>query len=92
LSTTPRNIPDEIVIDITDMTMDSIIRLSDIPLPTGVTAVGDPDTPIVTVLALRTAGGADEGGASEEAEGAAPAEAASDEAASDEAASDDSAE
>lgn len=92
LSTTPRNIPDEIVIDITDMTMDSIIRLSDIPLPTGVTAVGDPDTPIVTVLALRAAGGADEGGTSDEAEGAAPAGASSDEVASDEAASDDSAE
>jgi large subunit ribosomal protein L25 len=50
VSTTPRNIPDEIVIDITDMTMDSVITLGDITLPKGVTAVADADLPIVTVL------------------------------------------
>ena len=51
--TTPRNIPNEIVIDVTDMTMDTVITLGDITLPSGVTAVADPDTAIVTVLVTR---------------------------------------
>lgn len=82
VSTTPRNIPDEIVIDISDMTMDSIVRLSDIVLPAGVTAIGDPDTPVVTVLELRTSGGSAEGAASGESSGAESENAASDESAS----------
>ena len=48
--TTPRNIPPEIVIDVTDMTMDTVITLADIQLPAGVTALADPETAIVTVL------------------------------------------
>jgi len=52
--TTPRNIPDGITIDVTDMTMDSVIRIEDIPLPTGVAAEGDPEAPVVTVLTMRT--------------------------------------
>jgi len=51
--TTPRNIPNEIVVDITDMTMDTVITLGDIKLPAGVTAVADPETAIVTVLVTR---------------------------------------
>jgi large subunit ribosomal protein L25 len=51
--TTPRNIPPEIVVDITDMTMDTVITLADVTLPAGVTAVADPDTAIVTVLVTR---------------------------------------
>ena len=51
--TTPRSIPNEIVIDITDMTMDSVITLADIELPAGVTATADPETAIVTVLVTR---------------------------------------
>lgn len=51
--TTPRLIPDEIVVDISAMTMDSVIRLSDLALPEGVEATGDPDSPVVTVIALR---------------------------------------
>ena len=51
--TTPRNIPNEIVIDITDLTMDSVITLGDIKLPAGVTAIADPETAIVTVLVTR---------------------------------------
>jgi large subunit ribosomal protein L25 len=93
VSTTPRNIPDEIVIDITDMTMDSIIRLGDIALPAGVTATADPETPIVTVLALRAASGTSEGEVGEETEGATAedADAAGDDAAGDDTAGDDSA-
>ena len=52
--TTPRSIPDGVTIDITDMTMDSVIRVEDIPLPSGVTAEADPEAPVVTVLTMRT--------------------------------------
>lgn len=51
--TTPRSIPDGITIDITDMTMDTVIRIADLPLPAGVTAEGDPEAPVVTVLVMR---------------------------------------
>jgi large subunit ribosomal protein L25 len=54
VSTTPRSIPDEIVIDITEMTMDSTITVGDITLPAGVTATHDEDLPVVTVLIMRT--------------------------------------
>jgi large subunit ribosomal protein L25 len=50
VSCTPTNMPNEFVIDITDMQPDTVIRLSDIPMPTGVTALGDPDMAVVTVL------------------------------------------
>ena len=52
--TTPRNIPDSVTIDISDMTMDSVIRIEDIPLPSGVTAEADPEAAVVTVLTMRT--------------------------------------
>jgi large subunit ribosomal protein L25 len=67
--TTPRLIPDEIVVDISSMTMDSVIRLSDIELPQGVEATGDPDTTVVTVIALRAEPTADELEATEGAVG-----------------------
>jgi len=51
--TTPRNIPDEFVVDVSGMTMDTVIRLEEVPMPAGVTAVGDPEMPIVTVLTMR---------------------------------------
>ena len=51
--TTPRTIPDEFVVDVSDMEMDSVIRLGDIPMPAGVTATGDADSPVVTVLTMR---------------------------------------
>lgn len=52
--TTPRNIPDEIVIDVTDMDMDTTITLAEVPLPAGVTATADSELPVVTVLTMRT--------------------------------------
>jgi len=51
--TTPNNMPNEFVIDITDMQPHDVIRLADVPMPAGVTAVGDPDMPVVTVLQNR---------------------------------------
>ncbi len=51
--TTPRQIPDSIVIDVTDFTIDTVIRIEDLTLPAGVEAIGEPDTPVVTVLIMR---------------------------------------
>jgi len=51
--TTPRQIPDSIVIDVTDFTLDTVIRIEDLTLPAGVEAIGEPDTPVVTVLIMR---------------------------------------
>jgi large subunit ribosomal protein L25 len=55
IRTTPANVPNEILIDITEMTPDQVIRLADIVLPKGVVAVGDPDMPVVTVMISRAA-------------------------------------
>jgi len=51
--TTPRNIPDEIVIDVTEMTPDDVIRVADITLPEGVAAAVDDDALVVTVLMMK---------------------------------------
>ena len=75
LTTTPDNIPDSIVIDITDMQPGGVIRLSDITLPAGVTVTLDPDTALVTALAATVADGSTEaegearGGRAAEGEG-----------------------
>ena len=47
---TPTDMPNEFVIDITEMQPDTVIRLSDISMPKGVTPLGDPDMAVVTVL------------------------------------------
>jgi large subunit ribosomal protein L25 len=73
VSTTPRNIPDEIVIDITDMTMDTVITLGDLSFPAGVTPVAEPDLPVVTVLVTRGEAEDEEAEAGEVAEGEAAA-------------------
>lgn len=52
--TTPRNIPDSITIDISEMTMDTVIRVADLPLPSGVVADADEEAAVVTVLTMRT--------------------------------------
>ena len=52
--TTPRNIPDGVTIDVSEMTMDTVIRVEDIPLPAGVVAEAEPDAAVVTVLTMRT--------------------------------------
>lgn len=73
------NIPNEILIDVTDMGMDDVIHLSEIQLPAGVTAVGDPDLVVVTVLTTKieevapAAAAAVEGEAGAAADGATPA-------------------
>lgn len=64
--TTPANVPNEISIDISALTPDSVIRLGEIAMPAGVVAIGDPEMPVVTVLMSRAATEA----AKETAEGA----------------------
>ena len=54
IRTTPRNIPDEIVIDVSEMDMDTTITLADVTFPAGVTATGEDDWAVVTVLTMRT--------------------------------------
>ena len=54
VTTTPRNIPDEIVVDISEMDMETTIRISDITFPAGVVATADEEYPVVTVLTMRT--------------------------------------
>ena len=54
VSTTPRNIPDEIVYDVSDMDMDSTITVADLNVPDGVTATSDPEAAVVTVSIMRT--------------------------------------
>ena len=56
--TTPANVPNEILIDITDLTSESVIHLSDLKLPAGVVAIGDPTMLIATVLTSRGAAAA----------------------------------
>ena len=51
--TTPGNLPNEILIDVTNMTVHDIVRLGDVALPKGVVAIGDADMPVVTVLTTR---------------------------------------
>jgi hypothetical protein len=63
------------------MGMQDVIRLSEIQLPTGVTAVGDPDLVVVTVLTTKIEEAAPVAAAAVEGEaGAAPAAGATPEA------------
>ncbi|MEY3396403.1 MAG: ribosomal protein [Actinomycetota bacterium] len=76
---TAANIPNEILIDVTAMGMQDVIRLSDVVLPNGVSAVGDPDLVVVTVLETKieevapVVAAAAEGAAATPDAGAAPA-------------------
>ena len=74
VSCTPNNMPSEFVVDITDMQPHDVIRLSDLTMPAGVTPLGDPEMPVVTVLV--TQGGDREGSAGEAEDDAAEAESA----------------
>ena len=83
--TTPRNIPDEIVVDISEMTVDTVIHVGDVNLPAGVTAAVDADYTVVGVTVLRTG---DVESAGDDADAGDDAEAGAD--AGDASASDDS--
>jgi large subunit ribosomal protein L25 len=70
VTTTPRNIPNELVIDVSELTIGDAVRIGDLPLPSGVTTALDPDTPVVSAVATRAAvSAAEEEGEGEAAEG-----------------------
>jgi large subunit ribosomal protein L25 len=72
VSCTPNNMPNAFEIDVTEMQPGDVIRLADVPMPKGVTALGDPEMPVVTILITSAAeAAADE---AEAAEGDAEAE------------------
>ena len=71
--TTPNNVPNEIVVDISDFTPETVIHLGELSLPSGVVALGDPGMPVVTVLMSRAATEAANAAASADGEAAAPA-------------------
>ena len=73
VSCTPNNMPNAFEIDVTEMQPGDVIRLSDVPMPQGVTALGDPEMPIVTILITSAAEA--EADVAEAAEGAAADEA-----------------
>ena len=47
---TPGNMPNEFVVDVSEMQPGDVIRLSSLVMPKGVTALGDPDMAIVTAI------------------------------------------
>lgn len=73
VSCTPNNMPNAFEIDVTEMQPGDVIRLADVPMPKGVTALGDPEMPIVTILITSAAEA--EADVAEAAEGAAADEA-----------------
>lgn len=76
----PADIPSSLEVDISELTIGSSLRVSDLALPSGVTTEIDPETSIVTGFPGRTAVAetTEEDGEPTEAT-AAPAEAAADE-------------
>ena len=53
VSTTPRNIPNDISIDVSELVLGDHVRVADVTLPEGVTTPLDPDTIIVTTILPR---------------------------------------
>jgi large subunit ribosomal protein L25 len=47
---TPGNMPNEFIVDVTDMQPGDVVRLSSLVMPKGVTALGDPEMAIVTAI------------------------------------------
>ena len=47
---TPGNMPNEFVVDISEMQPGDVVRLSDLTMPKGVTPTGDAEMPIVTAI------------------------------------------
>lgn len=76
----PSNIPDEITVDVSDLTIGATIRVGDLALPSGVTTDVDPDEPVVLAEASAVAAEVAE---MEEAEAAEAAEAAGETAAAE---------
>ena len=65
VSARPEHIPNELTVDITELTLGDAIRVADVALPDGVTTDVDPEEPVVVTSALRAEATASDG----EAEG-----------------------
>lgn len=77
VNATAATIPQLIEVDVTDLELGHVIRVQDLHLPNGITCDMDPETPVVTGLAPRTANAEGvEDGAEEGAEGGGEATAA----------------
>jgi len=50
LVTTPNQMPSEVRLDITELQPGQVIHLSELTLPAGCTAIGDPDMPVVIAM------------------------------------------
>ena len=48
VSTTPRNIPDNITYDVSELEIGDVVSVGDLTLPDGVTTTLDPETPVVS--------------------------------------------
>ncbi|MGB0208604.1 MAG: 50S ribosomal protein L25 [Ilumatobacteraceae bacterium] len=93
VTTTPRTIPDSIEIDISEMTVDDVITVGQLPVPAGCVFAHEEDQPVVTVTILRTAAEEEEEASEEEGEGeegeGEEGEGSGDDASSDDAPADD---
>ena len=69
VSVRPDSIPNEFVVDITDLEIDHALHVSDLTLPAGVTLEVDADAPIVTATLTRAAVVALQGGDPDAEEG-----------------------
>jgi large subunit ribosomal protein L25 len=76
VTTTPNNMPNEFVVDISNMQPGDVIRLADLVMPSGVTALGDPEMPVVTILTMAASELESDAVPTETAEGEGDAEAA----------------
>jgi large subunit ribosomal protein L25 len=77
--TTPRDIPANVTVDISGLSVGDVVRVGDLPLPRGVEAALDEDTPVVVAAGAAIEAPAEEAEAeaveaAEAAEGDAPAE------------------
>lgn len=53
----PGDVPEVIEVDITDLEIGDMVKVGDVPAPTGATILTDPDTPVISIItpaALRT--------------------------------------
>lgn len=73
--TTPANMPSEIAVDVSDMKLGDVIRLSELTMPAGCRAVGDPDMTVVVTAGSRAGASAADGAAEGAGEGAGDGEA-----------------
>lgn len=49
----PKDLPEIITVDVTQLEAGNVIHLSDVTLPEGLTLIGDPTTPVFSIAAVR---------------------------------------